>query len=168
MKPSLRMKPSLKMKPLPQAGHRYRELSQALLPRDPVQPSQTMTTDLTTSRHSLKFWTRFKQCHLFDYTPAATAMWVAVALAGAFALAWAVWQLMRNPPGDLASAAIALALVAIAALVPVQIPRTSQSVLVADVFVLTILATFGVPAAVLAAGMEALVGGLRSSKRLST
>ena len=113
-------------------------------------------------------WRRFQQRHLFDYTPAAISLWLAIASAGLCALGWAVAQLLARPPGDLASGAIALALVAVAALFPVQIPRTSQSVLVADVFVFTILATLGVPAAVLAAGIEGLVGGLRSSKRLST
>ena len=113
-------------------------------------------------------WSRFQQRHLFDYPPAATALWLLIAAAGMGALLWAALQLLMQPPDNLVSAGIALALVALAAMFPVQIPRSTQSVLMADVFVLTILATLGVPAAVLAAGVEGLVGGLRSSKRLTT
>ena len=113
-------------------------------------------------------WSRFQQRHLFDYTPAATTLWLLIAVAGLGACVWAASQVLKQPPQDLASAGVALGLVALAAMFPVQIPRSSQSVLVADVFVLTILATLGVPAAVLAAGVEGLVGGLRSSKRLTT
>ena len=63
---------------------------------------------------------------------------------------------------------VALSLVAAAALFPVHLPRTKFTVLVADIFIFAVLASLGIPAAVLAAGLEGLIGALRSSKRLST
>ena len=113
-------------------------------------------------------WLRFRRCHLFDYTTAATRLWLALAAAGGTALLWALADLTRWPLPSLWPVATGLGLVALAALFPLQIPRTKNTVLVADVFIFTMLATLGTPAAVLAAGAEALIGALRSSKRLST
>ena len=111
---------------------------------------------------------RFWQRHLFDYTPAALRLWLAIAGCGLGVAGWAVVLLAGSPPEHLFKVAIGLALVAAAACFPVQIPRTPYTVLVADGFVLTILATLGAPAALLAAGTEALIGALRSSKRLTS
>jgi len=113
-------------------------------------------------------WARFRQRHLFDYTPAALRLWLAVAGAGAAALAWALAALAASQ--DVAAWPVLAGLigVALAACFPVQIPRTTHTVLVADVFIFTMLAALGAPAAVLAAGLEGLIGALRSSKRLST
>ena len=61
-----------------------------------------------------------------------------------------------------------MTLVALAACFPVKLPRSTHGVAVADVFVFAILVTLGVPAALLAAGLEALIGGLRVSKRLTS
>jgi diguanylate cyclase (GGDEF)-like protein/PAS domain S-box-containing protein len=114
-------------------------------------------------------WGRFRQQHLFDYTPAALRLWLAIVFCGLLVAGWAVFELSMAPASaELGKVAIGLALVAAAALFPVQIPRTPYTVLVADGFVLAILATLGAPAAVLAAGTEALIGALRSSKRLSS
>jgi len=114
-------------------------------------------------------WARFRQRHLFDYTPAALRLWLAVAGAGAAALAWALWQLAAASHGTAAWPVLAgLIGVALAASFPVQIPRSTHTVLVADVFIYTMLAALGAPAAVLAAGLEGLIGALRSSRRTST
>ena len=113
-------------------------------------------------------WSRFRQAHLFDYTPAATRLWLAIAACGITVACWAAVQLAGWPVDQLGKVAIGVALVAAAAMFPVQIPRTHYTVLVADGFVLAILATLGAPAAVLAAGAEALIGALRSSKRLTS
>ena len=112
-------------------------------------------------------WARFRQRHLFDYTPAALRLWLVIAITGAAALAWALARLA----GSQAVAWPVLAGligVALAACFPVQIPRSTHTVLVADVFIYTMLAALGAPAAVLAAGLEGLIGALRSSKRLTT
>ncbi len=113
-------------------------------------------------------WARFREHHLFDYTPAATRWWLGIAATGAAAMLWAVAALATQPVLQLWPVAVGLALVALAALFPVQLPRTHYTVLVADVFIYTMLATLGAPAAMLAAGLEGLIGALRSSKRLTT
>jgi diguanylate cyclase (GGDEF)-like protein/PAS domain S-box-containing protein len=105
---------------------------------------------------------------LFDYTPAAARLWLGVAGAGALACGGALWLLLAQPGPALWLVAMGMALSALAACFPLQLPRTSHSVLVADVFVFSILAVLGPAAAVLAAGSEGLVGALRTSKRLSS
>ncbi len=110
----------------------------------------------------------FRRRHLFDYTPGAARLWSGIALAGAAALAWALWQVAALPAQALAPVFLGGALAAAAALFPLQIPRTSHTVLVADVFVFSILAALGPAAAMLAAGAEAAVGTYRTSKRLTS
>ena len=113
-------------------------------------------------------WPRFCQRHLFDYTPAATRMWLLIAAMGALALGWALTSLALQPAAQWWPVLAGLLLVALAALFPVHLPGTNHTVLVADVFVFTILCTLGVPAAVLAAGAEGLVGALRTGPRWSS
>ncbi len=112
--------------------------------------------------------TGFAQRHLFDYNPAATRLWLALAACGALAAAWAFSQLIALPWVDLAQISIGIGCVVLAAFFQVHIPRTKYSIGVADVFVFGLLALHGAPAAALAAGAEGLVGGMRSSKRLSS
>jgi diguanylate cyclase (GGDEF)-like protein/PAS domain S-box-containing protein len=113
-------------------------------------------------------WARFRHRHLFDYTPAALRLWLGVAAAGTAALAWALATLAGSHATAAWPVLAGLIGVALAACFPVQIPRSTHTVLVADVFIYTLLAALGAPAAVLAAGLEGLIGALRSSRRLST
>ena len=46
---------------------------------------------------------------------------------------------------------------------PVQLARSAQTVLLADIFVFALLATLGAPVAVVAAGLEAWVGVARTT-----
>ena len=110
----------------------------------------------------------FVRRHLFDYTPAAVRLWCGIAVPGAAALAWALWHVLAMDPPALWPVGLGLLLVATAALFPLQIPRTSHSVMVADIFVFSILATLGPAAAILAAAAESVVGSWRTSKRLSS
>ncbi|MEO5733147.1 MAG: EAL domain-containing protein [Rubrivivax sp.] len=111
---------------------------------------------------------RWRQRHFHDYSRAAGRVWLAVAAAGSAAGAATLLGWLPGHAIEPATLLPALVLVVLAAMFPVQIPRTQHTVLMADAFVFTILATLGPSAAVLAAGAEALTGGLRSSKRLST
>ena len=122
----------------------------------------------TTEPSTAGRWARFQRAYLFDYTAPATRLWLGIAAAGTLAGAWTLAQLAQQPSLQLWQVLAGLILVAVVALFPVKIPRTQNTVLVADAFIFTILATLGAPAAVLAAGVEALVGALRSSKRLTT
>ena len=113
-------------------------------------------------------WARFRDAHLFDYGPAATRYWLAIATAGMAALLWAAAGLVQHPPKDPWTLAGSMVLVVMAAFFPVKLPRSSHSMVVADVFIFSILATEGGHAAVFAAGIEALIAALRSSKRLTS
>ncbi len=110
----------------------------------------------------------WKAAHFHDYTPQAMRLWLGVALAGALALGMALYGLVTSTAPDTAYLIIGLLLVAVAAWFPVEIPRTRYSVGVADLFIFTMLAVLGTPAAVLAAGLEGLIGAARGSKRLSS
>ncbi len=112
-------------------------------------------------------WQRFAAAYLYDYTPAAVRAWLATAAAGLAALGWALAALWAAPPQPLPAAA-SLALVTLAALLPIRVPRTTQTWLVADIFVITTMVTVGTPLAVLAAGLEALIGTLPAKARVSS
>jgi diguanylate cyclase (GGDEF)-like protein/PAS domain S-box-containing protein len=113
-------------------------------------------------------WARFRERHLFDYAPAALRLWLVIGSAGGIALAHALWRLSDVAPAGLWPVAAGLAAVALAAAFAVQIPRTKYSFSAADVFTFTLLATQGAPVAVLAAGLDGLIGTWRTSKRLSS
>ncbi len=113
-------------------------------------------------------WGRFVQACLYDYPSAARRVWLGIASTGLAACIWAVWKLAHQPVATLPPVLVCLGLVVLAALFPVKIPRTTHTVVVADVFIFTCLAMLGAPAAVLAAGAEALVAACRVSRRASS
>ena len=95
-------------------------------------------------------------------------MWLAIALAGALALAASLAAMVSPAAPDRLQTLVALLFVAVAAWFPVQIPRTKYSIGAADVFVFLMLSVLGPPAAVLAVGLEGLIGSWRGTKRLSS
>ena len=113
-------------------------------------------------------WARFACRHLYDYNAAASGLWLLLAAGGVLSAVWAGVQIAALPVAALLQVAAGIGLVVGAALFPVHIPRTKYSIGVADIFVFGLLALHGAPAAALAAGVEGLVGVLRTSKRLSS
>ncbi len=111
---------------------------------------------------------RFRRTQLFDYSPAAARLWLALVLLGGAALALALWQLRTLGAADRWQLAGWLALVGAAAAFPVTLPRLKQSVSGADLLNSLILALLGPAAAVLSAALEAYVASARSSARLSS
>ena len=116
----------------------------------------------------VRLFVHVKQRHLYDYNAAATRLWLALAGTGLLAAVWAMSQIIALPWVELAQIQIGISCVVLAAFFPVHIPRTKYSIGVADVLVFGMLALYGAPAAALAAGAEGLVGGMRSSKRLTS
>jgi diguanylate cyclase (GGDEF)-like protein/PAS domain S-box-containing protein len=127
-----------------------------------------MTPQPTTpARHGLP-WQAFVRRVLFDYPPQARAVWLAITGAGAAALGWACWQLLAMPESVSWPLGVALGLVALASSLAINLPRSTYSLSIGDVFAFGVLATLGPAAAVLASGIDALVGTLRITKRLSS
>jgi diguanylate cyclase (GGDEF)-like protein/PAS domain S-box-containing protein len=111
---------------------------------------------------------RFVAAHFHDYSPAALRMWLAITLAGALALAASLWAMGSPAAPDRLHTGFALLFVAVAAWFPVQLPRTKYSISAADVFVFLMLSVLGTAPAVLATGLEVLIGSWRGTKRLSS
>jgi diguanylate cyclase (GGDEF)-like protein/PAS domain S-box-containing protein len=128
-----------------------------------------MTPDSTPARaQPTSAWHGFVRRYLFDYPAPARAAWLAITGTGAAALGWALWHIAALSSPVLAPLALALVLVALAAALALKLPRTAYSLSAADVFVFGVLVALGPAAAVLAAGIDGVVGTLRNSKRLSS
>lgn len=126
-------------------------------------PPATDTPSMTAGwRH------RVVAAHFHDYSPAALRMWAAIAIAGAAALAFALVSMLSATSSDRLQTVVALLFVAVASWFPVQIPRTKYSIGAADVFVFLMLSVLGTAPAVLAVGLEGLIGSWRGTKRLSS
>ncbi|MBN8488113.1 MAG: EAL domain-containing protein [Burkholderiales bacterium] len=111
---------------------------------------------------------RFQATHLHDYSRPSVRLWWVIALAGALSLALALVEFMLWPAQRQVQVLGALGLVVAAALLSVQLPRSTYSFSVADAFNFSLLALFGPAAAVLGAGVEGIVGTMRTSRRLSS
>jgi diguanylate cyclase (GGDEF)-like protein/PAS domain S-box-containing protein len=128
-----------------------------------------MTPDPSSAKPLLgKAGRAFIRRHLFDYPPSAQAAWFAIAGIGAAALGWALANIAALPGSAFGPLALALVLVTLASALALKLPRTSYSLSVSDVFVFGVLAALGPAAAVLAAGIDGLVGTLRNSRRVSS
>jgi diguanylate cyclase (GGDEF)-like protein/PAS domain S-box-containing protein len=113
-------------------------------------------------------WTAFRRRHLFDYNPAATRFWLALAACGFCSALAAAVALAGQPGTELAMVLGWTVLVGIAAAFPVEIPRSRHSIAVGDVLIFLMLALHGPAAAVLAAATEGGVAAVRGSTRLSS
>lgn len=133
-----------------------------------VQDRNTSPADTTNVSVAGGAWARFARAHLYDYSTAATRLWLAIALTGGVVFAVMLAQLAAEPLRHQVEVLVGLAVVAVAAFFPVQIPRTKHSIGVADVLVFLLLALYGVPAAVLAAAVEGFGVAVRSSTRLTS
>jgi diguanylate cyclase (GGDEF)-like protein/PAS domain S-box-containing protein len=114
------------------------------------------------------WWSRFRATHLHDYSRAAARVWLALAFTGALAVAVSGARLVHRDADELWQIVGWTGIVAIAAAFPIQIPRSKYSIATGDIVVFLLLALYGVPAAVLAASLEGLIGAVRSSARLSS
>jgi diguanylate cyclase (GGDEF)-like protein/PAS domain S-box-containing protein len=113
-------------------------------------------------------WRTFARRFLYDYPPRARAAWLAVTGAGAAVMAWASWDVFWVSNTASWPLGLAMALVALASSVSVNLPRSAYSLSIGDVIAFGVLATFGPAAAVLASGIDSLAGTLRYNKRPST
>ena len=116
----------------------------------------------------MRWWVGFCRAHLHDYSPAAARFWLTLALIGAWALVLAGVRLAQLEARELWQILGWSAIAATAAVFPIQIPRSKHSIATGDIVIFLLLALHGTSAAVLAAGLEALIASSRSSSRLSS
>ena len=126
-------------------------------------------SSLTAQRRMTEaWWARFHRLHLHDYNPAATRLWLAIALVGALALMLCAARIAHMQVSELWQVFGWTAVAAIAAVFPIQIPRSKHSIATGDVVIFLLLALHGAPAAALAAALEGFLASARTSARVSS
>lgn len=114
---------------------------------------------------SLPWWRRLHAQFMPDYNGKATLYWWSVVMLGAIVLVHSTIQVAAMPPSAWLQALFAVALAMLAGLVPVRIPRSTNSFTAGEIFIFLLLLMNGPEAAALASACEALVGSWRTSKR---
>jgi diguanylate cyclase (GGDEF)-like protein len=111
---------------------------------------------------------RLHQVLMPDYGRAATWFWWAVVAGGSVALLWALADLVQRPALEWLQIGAGVLLAVGAGMFPVRVPGTKQSFIASEVFIFGLLLLYGPAPATLAVAVEALVGTLRTSKRLTS
>jgi signal transduction histidine kinase len=111
------------------------------------------------------WWLQWHRLLMPDYNRKATAYWWSVVLLGAGVLAHALEQIAGMPASAWLQIVVATALAMLAGLVPVRIPRSTNSFTAGEIFIFLLLMMNGPEAAAVASACEAGVGSWRSSKR---
>jgi signal transduction histidine kinase len=111
------------------------------------------------------WWQRLHERFMPDYNRKATAYWWSMVLLGAAIIAHSIVQLAGMAPAAWLQTLCAVVLAMVAGLVPVRIPRSTNSFTAGEIFIFLLLLIQGPEAAALASACEALVGSWRTSKR---
>jgi signal transduction histidine kinase len=111
------------------------------------------------------WWLWLHQRLMPDYNRRATAYWWAVVLLGLAVLAHSLQHLVALPARAWVYLVGGTLLAMLAGLVPVRIPRSTNSFTAGEIFIFLLLLLNGPQAAALASACEALVGSWRTSKR---
>jgi signal transduction histidine kinase len=111
------------------------------------------------------WWMRLHQWFMPDYNRKATVYWWSVVLLGVLVLLHSARHLAGLPGASWVHVVGATLLAMLAGLVPVRIPRSTNSFTAGEIFIFLLLLLHGPEAAALASACEALVGSVRASKR---
>ena len=111
------------------------------------------------------WWLRLHQALMPDYNRKATVYWWTVVALGMLVLAHSARHLAGQPATAWLHAVSGTLLAMLAGLVPVRIPRSTNSFTAGEIFIFLLLLLNGPEAAALASACEALVGSWRSSRR---
>ncbi|HEX5686884.1 MAG TPA: ATP-binding protein [Ideonella sp.] len=133
-----------------------------LLPNAGADP---MDQTLAPTDERLPPWVRLHRQLMPDYNRKAAGYWWCVVLLGAAIIARALVHLAGLPATAWIQIVVATGLAMAAGLVPVRIPRSTNSFTAGEIFIFLLLLMSGPEAAALASASEALVGAWRSSKR---
>lgn len=110
-------------------------------------------------------WLRLHRALMPDYNLKAATYWWTVALLGLAVLVHAALAVAQLPGVVLGQIAFSTVLAMAAGLVPVRIPRSTNSFTAGEIFIFLVLLMQGPDAAALGAACEALVGAWRTSRR---
>ena len=111
------------------------------------------------------WWRRVHQQFMPDYNRKAAVYWWSVVLLGSAVIGHAAAHVAQLPFGAWAQIIVATVLAMVAGLVPVRIPRSTNSFTAGEIFIFLLLLMSGPEAAALASACEAGVGAWRSSRR---
>ena len=105
---------------------------------------------------------------LESYNPRARLFWCANVLIGLVLLGVSLADIVQLPEQTLITLSAGIAVALLAGMYPVVIPNTKIAFVGGDLVIFLIMLLHGTEAAVVAAAAEAMVGGLRSSKKWTT
>ncbi|TMH09882.1 MAG: HAMP domain-containing histidine kinase [Betaproteobacteria bacterium] len=111
------------------------------------------------------WWSGVHRRLMPDYNRQATLYWWGVVLLGLAVLAHSLSQVAALPSAAWWNVVVGSLLAMLAGLVPVRIPRSTNSFTAGEIFIFLLLMLNGPEAAALASACEALVGSWRTSKR---
>ena len=111
------------------------------------------------------WWQRLHLRFMPDYNRKATVYWWTMVLLGGAALIHSAQHLAASPASAWRHVVCGTVLAMLAGLVPVRIPRSTNSFTAGEIFIFLLLLLNGPEAAALASAGEALVGSWRTSRR---
>lgn len=111
------------------------------------------------------WWLHLHRQLMPDYNRRAVAYWWAVVLVGAGVIVHSLLQIATLSSTAWVQIVVAAGLAMAAGLVPVRIPRSTNSFTAGEIFIFLLLLMNGPQAAAIASAGEAMVGSWRSSKR---
>jgi diguanylate cyclase (GGDEF)-like protein len=123
------------------------------------------TADPVSNLPSPSGYQRLHRALMPDYNRRAAVYWYTVVLLGGVTLGYCLWTLAAAPRGTWLEVAPGIAIAMLAALFPVRIPRSKNSLAAGEIFIFLLLLMNGPAAATLAAAGEAALGAYRTSKR---
>ncbi|MBV8209588.1 MAG: EAL domain-containing protein [Burkholderiaceae bacterium] len=116
----------------------------------------------------VSWYLRLHRALLPDYNRKAAAYWYTGVLLGGAVLVYCLHSLAARPERTWIEVALGVAIAMLAALFPVQIPRSKNSLAAGEIFIFLLLLLHGPEAAALASAGEATLGAWRISKRWSS
>jgi signal transduction histidine kinase len=111
------------------------------------------------------WWLRLHRQLMPDYNTRAAVYWWAIVLIGASVILHSLLHIAALSSAAWLQIVVAAGLAMAAGLVPVRIPRSTNSFTAGEIFIFLLLLMNGAEAAAVASAGEALVGSWRSSKR---
>ena len=114
---------------------------------------------------AVPMWLRLHRKLMPDYNAKAASYWWLIVLMGTAVIVHSLLHIATLDSTAWVQIVLAAALAMAAGLVPVRIPRSTNSFTAGEVFIFLLLLMHGAEAAALASAGEALVGSWRSSKR---